>query len=239
MEVNINHKINIVMASIAQLVSEIAHSVQQPDSIPVRRAIKLGIIHARNKLIRHSYANHNYTDKVLQQRFRLTLINVPDGDLADSQDIVRDRIKRTAYKVPRPVRLTNNLPFHSVRTAGVRNPIEIAFVKEASAKYYSQLPGMCPVVTYDYINEYIYINIPEENRLRNLGAIIVESVFEYPHLIQTETADGKLDLDSIDDNDEFLLPEDMISDIKKVILETWNANVIRDTNEIPSSNVVK
>lgn len=239
MGVNINHKINIVMASIAQLVSEIAHSVQQPDSIPVRRAIKLGIIHARNKLIRHSYANHNYTDKVLQQRFRLTLINVPDGDLADSQDIVRDRIKRTAYKVPRPVRLTNNLPFHSVRTAGVRNPIEIAFVKEASAKYYSQLPGMCPVVTYDYINEYIYINIPEENRLKNLGAIIVESVFEYPHLIQTETADGKLDLDSVDDNDEFLLPEDMISDIKKVILETWNTNIVRDTNEIPSSNVVK
>ena len=227
------------MASIAQLVSEIAHSVQQPDSIPVRRAIKLGIIHARNKLIRHSYTNHNYTDKVLQQRFRLTLINVPDGDLADSQDVVRDRIKRTAYTVPRPVRLTNNLPFHSVRTAGVRNPIEIAFVKEASAKYYSQLPGMCPVVTYDYINEYIYINIPEENRLRNLGAIIVESIFEYPHLIQTETVDGKLDLDSIDDNDEFLLPEDMINDIKKVILETWNANVVRDTNEIPSSNVVK
>ena len=231
------------MASINQLISEIAHSVQQADSVPVRRAIKLGIIHARNKLIRHSYANHNYTDKVLQQRFRLTLINVPDGDLADSKDVVRDRIKRTAYKVPRPVRLTNNLPFHSVRTAGVMHPVEIAFVKEASAKYYSQLPGMCPVVTYDYINEYIYINIPEENRLRNLGAIIVESVFEYPHLIQTETADGKLDLDSIDDNDEFLLPEDMISSIKDIILKSWNGglqtNVVRETNEEPSINLTK
>lgn len=38
------------MASINQLVSEIAHSLQQADSIPVRRAIKLGIIHARNKI---------------------------------------------------------------------------------------------------------------------------------------------------------------------------------------------
>ena len=233
------NKNNKDMASIAQLVSEIAHSVKQPDSVPVRRAIKLGIIHARNEAIRRSYANHNYTDKVLQQRFRLTLTDVPDGDLAGSQDIVKDRVKRTTNKVPRPTRLTNNLPFHSVRTAGMKNPLEIAFVKEASAKYYTQLPGMCPAITYDYINEYIYINIPEENKLQNLGAIIVESVFEYPHIIQTETVDGKLDLDSIDDNDEFLLPEDMISTVKKFVLETWNVNVIRDTNEVPSANIVK
>ena len=227
------------MASISQLVSEIAHSVKQPDSIPVRRAIKLGIIHARNELIRHSYTNHNYTDKVLQQRFKLTLTNVPDGDLYNSQDVIIDTIKRTTNKVPRPVRLTNNLPFHSVRTAGMKNPIEIAFVKEASAKYYSKLPGMCPSITYDYINEYIYINIPKESMLSSISSIIVESVFEYPHIIPTETVNGKLDLDSIDDNDEFLLPEDMITNIKKLVLETWNLNIIRDTNEVPSSNIVK
>lgn len=227
------------MASISQLVSEIAHSVKQPDSIPVRRAIKLGIIHARNELIRHSYTNHNYTDKVLQQRFKLTLTPVPDGDLYNSQDVITENIKRTTNKVPRPVRLTNNLPFHSVRTAGMKNPVEIAFVKEASAKYYSKLPGMCPSITYDYINEYIYINIPKESMLADIGSIIVESVFEYPHIIPTETVDGKLNLDSIDDNDEFLLPEDMITNIKKLVLETWNLNIIRDTNEVPSSNIVK
>ena len=233
------NKNNKNMASIAQLVSEIAHSVKQPDSVPVRRAIKLGIIHARNEAIRRSYANHNYTDKVLQQRFRLTLIDVPDGDLANSQDIVKDRIKRTTNKVPRPTRLINNLPFHSVRTAGVKNPIEIAFAKEASAKYYNKLPGMCPSITYDYINEYIYINIPDESKFKNIGSIIIESVFEYPHIIQTETIDGKLDLDSINDDDEFLLPEDMIDTVKKLVLETWNTNVIRDTNEIPSANIIK
>ena len=69
-----NHINSKCMASINQLISEIAHSVKQADSIPVRRAIKLGIIHARNELIRHSYANHNYTDKVLQQRFKLLLL---------------------------------------------------------------------------------------------------------------------------------------------------------------------
>ena len=30
----------------------------------------------------------------------------------------------------------------------------------------------------------------------------------------------------------------MITSIKKLILETWNANVIRDTAEIPSVNLV-
>lgn len=227
------------MSSIAQLVSEIAHSVKQPDSVPVRRAIKLGIIHGRNEAIRQSFENHNYTDKVLQQRFRLSLTDVPDGDLADSSSVIKTRIKRTTYKVPRPTRLTNNLPFHSVRTAGVKSPIEIPFVKEASAKYYESLPGMCPIVTYDYINDYIYINTLLESKFQTLSAIIIESVFEYPHLIPTETSDGgKLDLSSVNDYDEFFLPEDMVGTVKKFVLETWNLQVIRDTNENPSLNIV-
>lgn len=227
------------MSSLNQLVSEIAHSLRQQDSVPVRRAIKLSIIHARNELIRKSYESHKITDKVLQQRFRLSLIDVPDGDLAGSKDVVNTTIKRTANKIPRPVRLTNNLPFHSVRTAGVENPIEIAFVKEASSKFYKHLPGICSMITYDYINEYIYINALEHPDLTALGNIIVESVFEYPHIIETETFEGKLDIDSIDDNDEFLLPEDMIGNIKKLVLETFNPQVIRDTNEIPSTNITQ
>lgn len=226
------------MSSIAQLVSEIAHSVKQPNSVPVRRAIKLSIIHARNNLIRKSFSNHNYSDKVLQQRFRVSLIDVPDGDVYGSEETITNTIKRTANKVPRPVRLTNNLPFHSVRTIGVTNPHEIAFVKEASAKFYNSLPGMCPVITYDYINEYIYVNIQKGSVLNNLGAIVIESIFEYPHIIETETVEGKLDINAIDDNDEFLLPEDMIDGIKQIVLETWNKEIIRNTNEVPAPNIV-
>ena len=53
------------MSSINQIISEIAHSIKQANSIPVRRAIKLGIIHARNELIRRTYQNNNYTDRKL------------------------------------------------------------------------------------------------------------------------------------------------------------------------------
>lgn len=227
------------MSSLNQLISEIAHSVKQPDSIPVRKAIKLAIIHARNELIRKSFENHKITDKVLQQRFKVTLIDVPDGDMYGTEGLGLDSIKRTENKVPRPVRLLNNTPFHSVRTAGVKNPIEIPFVKEASSKYYKHLPGMCPPVTYDYINEYIYINAVDDEKFTDISAIIIESVFEYPHIIETETSSGKLDINSIDDNDEFLLPEDMIGSIKKLVLETFNVEVIRDTNIVPSENIVR
>ena len=227
------------MSSLNQLISEIAHSVKQPDSVPVRRAIKLSIVHARNELIRRSFENHKVTDKVLQQRFRLSLINVLDGDIGTATDYTNNTIKRTTNKVPRPTRLTNNLPFHSVRTAGVKNPIEIAFVKEASSKFYKYLPGMCPIITYDYINGYIYINTLNVPELNELNYITVESVFEYPVTIETETDEGDITIDSINDDDEFLLPEDMIGDIKKLVLETFNAQVPRDTNEIPSANMAQ
>ena len=227
------------MATINQLVSEIAHSLQQPNSVPVRRAIKLAIIHARNELIRKGFNNHHITDKIIQQKFKVELIDVPDGDLASTANLGLITIKRTKNKVPRPTRLDHNLPFHSVRTAGVQNPIEIPFVKEASSKFYKHLPGMCHGVTYDYINEYVYINTTSESVISAIGSIIIESVFEYPHLIETETKDGVLDIDLVSDDDEFLLPEDMIGDIKKLVLETFNPQVVRETNEIPTPNLVR
>ena len=227
------------MATINQLVSEIAHSLQQPNSVPVRRAIKLAIIHARNELIRKGFNNYHITDKIIQQKFKVELIDVPDGDLASTANLGLITIKRTKNKVPRPTRLDHNLPFHSVRTAGVKNPIEIPFVKEASSKFYKHLPGMCHGVTYDYINEYVYINTTSESVISAIGSIIIESVFEYPHLIETETKDGVLDIDLVSDDDEFLLPEDMIGDIKKLVLETFNPQVVRETNEIPTPNLVR
>lgn len=227
------------MSSINQLISEIAHSVQQADSVPVRRAIRLGIIHARNELIRKSYNNHNYTDKGLQQRVRLSLIDVNDGDQYVMKDLDMTKIKRTLNKVPKPIRLTNNLPFHSVRTAGVINPIEIPFIKEASAKYYNYLPGMCNITSYDYINDYIYININNEAFPKNINSIIVESVFEVPYLVKTEIQEGEVNIDDINDDDEFLLPEDLIGDVKKLVLETFNVQINRQTNEIPTPNLVK
>ena len=69
------------MASIAQLVSEIAHSVRQPNNKALRENLKLLIIQTRNELIRRSYENHGYVDKILNQRFKVSLSEVNDGDI--------------------------------------------------------------------------------------------------------------------------------------------------------------
>ena len=224
------------MASINQLVSEIAHSIQQANSVPVRRAIRLAVIHNRNKLIRQSFEKHNYIDKVVQQRFRISLINVPDADLPNSSDFDLPVIKRSAQRVPRPTRLDNNIPFLSVRTAGVDNPIEIAFVKEASSKFYKHLPGFCRNVTYDYINQYIYINTINDADFKNLNSIIVESPFEYPIEITEEHIDGNY---NYDDDDEFMISEDIIYDLKKLVLDEMNPQIVRQTNETPTPNLIK
>lgn len=225
------------MASINQIVSEIAHSVQGAYSVPVRRALRLAVVHARNELIRHSFTNHRYTDKVLQQRFRVTIIDVPDGDINGIRLGELPTIKRTLQEVPRPTRLDNNLPFHSVRTTGVTNPIEIPFVKEASSKFYSHLPGICPNITYDYINGYIYINTKNDELFNKIGSIIIESVFERPDLIDIETYDKGIT--TISDDDEYLIPEDMINNLKKLTLETYNLQIVRQTGEVPNPNLVK
>ena len=224
------------MASINQLVSEIAHSIQQANSVPARNAIRLAVIHNRNKLIRQSFEKHNYIDKVIQQRFRISLINVPDGDVPNSNYFELPIIKRSAQRVPRPTRLDNNLPFLSVRTVGFENPIEIAFVKEASSKFYKHLPGFCRNVTYDYINQYIYINTIDDYQFANLGAIIVESPFEYPIEIKEEHVDGNYDYS---DDDEFMISEDMIYDLKKLVLDEMNPQIVRQTNEVPTPNLIK
>ena len=235
------------MPTLNQLTSEIAHSIQQQDNVAAKRAIALSIVHSRNQLIRHSYEGHNYIDRGLQQRFRCELIDVPDGDLSGFDNSTK--IKRTKNKVPRPVRLTNNLPFSSVRTIGVENPIEIAFVRTATSKYYANLPGFCPSVTYDYLNDYIYIDVTKNDILKDLQFITVEAAFEYPNLILDNlnqddefkeldlyngiTAEISDKLIELEDN-EFLIPEDMVNDIKKLVLETINGQLVKQTNEIPS-----
>ena len=232
------------MASLNQLISEIAHAVRDPNNVPLRRNIRYAIIHTRNELIRKSYENHNYLDKGVQQRFRVSIIDVPDGDLYNSGILNLPAIKRTEFKVPRPIRLTNGLPFQSIRTAGYNNN-EIAFAKEASAKFYHHLAGFCNLPVYDYINEYLYFFCHNVDWFKGIGSIIIESVFEQPQLIPEETINSlkdnsyNIDNESEFDDNEFLIPEDMIGSIKDIIFKRNLLNIYRETNEVPVDNIVK
>ena len=222
------------MASIAQLVSEFAHSLGQPNNQALRNNIKSLIIHTRAEVIRRSYENHNYIDKGLTQRYRVSLISVNDGDIELPDGVSVDKIKRTKQKVQRPVRLTNNLPFDRVSTVGYKTNREIPFIKETVARFRGSLPGMCGAISYDYINDYIYIYPASNNKALNLGAIVIESAFEHPNQIILENGDAN-ELDVALDDNEWILSEDMVGQIKDIIFKRDLLNQKHETDEIPST----
>ena len=224
------------MASIAQLVSEIAHSVRQPNNAALRENLKLLIIQTRNEIIRRSYENHNYVDKILTQRFKVSLTEVNDGDIKlpeEYSDIDITKIKRTLQKVPRPIRLINNLPFDRVSSVGFETSREYPYIKETTARFRSYVPGLCGIPCYDYINEYIYI-FPPKSKDFSQNAIIIESAFERPNEISLLNGTLK-DEDVWLDENEYLLSEDMIGQIKEIIYKRDLINTVRETDEIPNA----
>lgn len=216
------------------LVSEFAHSLKQPNNKALRENIKTLIVHTRNEIIRRSYENHGYIDKGLTQRFKVNLSEFLDGEieLPSSYDY-HYKIKRTVQKVPRPVRLTNNLPFDRVSSIGFKTNREFPFIKETTARFRNSVPGLCSMPCYDYINGYIYI-FPANNKSFDLNQICIESVFEQPNeieLLNNEADPMKI----LMDENEWLLSEDMIGQIKEIIYKRDLLNTIRETNEIPNT----
>lgn len=224
------------MASISMLVSELAHSLKQPNNKALRENIKLLVLHTRNEVIRRSFENHGYVDKGLVQRFKVSLTNVYDGEIElpeEMEDIDVNLIKRSCQKVPTPVRLTNNLPFDRVSSVGYKTSREFPFIKETSARFRSSVPGLCGMPCYDYINGYIYI-FPADNKPFELEKIIIESAFEHP--IEIQIANKEIDsMDVLMEDNEFLLSEDMIGQIKDIIYKRDLLSTVRETNEIPDT----
>lgn len=227
------------MASIAMMVSELAHSLGQPNNHVLRENLKLLIIQTRNECIRRSYENYGYVDKGLTQRFRVTLTEVNDGDITIPDEIkdyvAIDKIKRTTEKVPRPIRLTNNLPFDRVSSVGYANNREFPYIKETTARFRNSVPGLCGAISYDYINEYLYLYPPRRGTLE-LNQIVIESAFEHPNEISL--GNGEITTDNlIYDDNEYLIPEDMYGQIKDIIYKRDLLNQHRETDETP--NVIK
>ena len=223
------------MASIAQIVSEFAHTLGEPNNFGLRQHIKLIVLQTRNEVIRHSFENHGYVDRVLTQRYKVSLTDINDGEIElpegfDESDITK--IKRTLQQVPRPIRLTNNLPFDRVSSVGFKTNREFPFIKETSARFRSAVPGLCATPCYDYINGFIYL-FPADNKPITINKIIIESAFEHPTTIEIDN--GLVDsMNILDESNEWLISEDMIGQIKEIIIKRGLLNSNHRTNEIPN-----
>ena len=221
------------MASINQLVSEFAHSLGQPNNKALRENLKLLIVQTRNEIVRHSYESHGYVDKILTQRFTVTLQDVNDGDITLPEDVDIDitKIKRTTQKVPRPVRLTNNLPFDRVSSVGFATSRVFPYIKETSARFRNAVPGLSGMICYDYINEYLYL-FPTDCNTIKIDKIVIESAFEHPNEIAILQGEDEMTIAM--DNNEWLFSEDMIGQLKELIYKRDLLSTVRQTNEIPN-----
>lgn len=220
------------MASISSLVSEMAHAVGSPNNKSLRENLRLLIMQTRNEVIRRSYENHSYVDRILTQRFRVSLTTVNDGDIILPEGVNNTmiaKIKRTSQLVPRPVRLTNNLPFDRVSTVGFKTNREIPFIKETSARFTKCVPGLSGMLAYDYINGFIYI-FPANGKDIPFDKIVIEAAFENPTPIEIENGTTST-WDAMTDENEYLLSEDMIGQIKEIIYKRDLLQNIRQTNE--------
>ena len=224
------------MASISMLVSEFAHSLGQPNNQALKENIKLLIVHTRNEVIRNNYKELGYVDRGLTQRFKVTLTDVLDGEIElpeGYENVEIPKIKRSLQKVPKPVSLTNNLPFDRVSSVGYKTSRDFPHIKETSARFRSAVPGLCNTPCYDYINGYIYI-FPSDNKTFDLNNIIIQSAFEQPNEIDLANKDVT-ELDVMLDENEWLLSEDMIGQIKDIIYKRDLLTTVRETNEIPNT----
>lgn len=222
------------MASINQIVSEIAHVAQSPNNIALLRGIRGEVIHARSELIRKGFNNRGFVDKSLQQRYSISLINVPDGDNNTSFNDQLKNIKRSKTLIPKPVRYTNGIPFLSVRSVGSDNPIVINYAPEYIIKFNSYLPGANANATYDYINGYLYIYYNNPN-FANISNVIIETTFE-DAIVEVKTSDGSR---RYDDDNECMIPEDLIGPIKELVATRLSLQIHRETNEVTEQNKYK
>lgn len=237
------------MASLNLIVSEIVHILGEPNNYALRSNIRNSVIHTRNELIRRSYENHNYIDSGLQQKYKVAIKKIIDYDEIPTELEIPDELKpfvfRTVNKVHRPVRLVNNLPFIRVGTPGYFNSNPFAYVKESSARFRRWLPGMRGQNTYDYINDYIYI-YPNDVEMRtglstimtaglteHCDSIIIQGVFENPTEVQRDIDKDNTYLFDDDDN-EWFIPEDMIGQLKEIILKREVNNIRHENDEIPN-----
>ena len=70
--------------------------------------------------------------------------------------------------------------------------------------------------------------------LVTLGTIVIESDFEYPNQIILENGDAN-ELDVALDDNEWVLSEDMVGQIKEIIYKRDLLNQVRQTDEVPNN----
>jgi len=212
------------MASIKEIATEIIEALGQVDNTPLYNRVKRLIIEGRAELIRRDVRKTGIDDDYIQY-VSVNMIKVPSIDLPNVSTNVCGSVLRTKNRIPSTVRVANNTPFMYVGTSDRAYPY--VYVSNATgvtrmrnSKYFVN------VIMYCFVNGYIYIYATDNN----IANITIGHPFINPHLI--DDSNSTFNKEYVEDTDEFLIPEDMLRELKAIIFKTDFAIAVTDDREV-------
>jgi hypothetical protein len=140
------------MPSLNQLVSLVAGRLNRPFDDMFKEELKPLVISEISMLLRRSI-DANGIDSVYLAAFNVELQAV---DFFDEIGVDSgSTILRSVNKIPTPIRYKTPVPFVYVGTAGGNKPF--GYTKSYEQSFIKELPYVGNGITYDYINQYIYV----------------------------------------------------------------------------------
>lgn len=195
------------MATLNQISERIAYALNDPLNTMLKENLKFSIKYWRSMLIRRDIEKNGLSDEYLQ-RINIDLIKVDKADACDFT-IGCDYILRSKYKIPKPVRVKNDVLFKFVGIFDLQGNLKPTTYTEFEEFRYTKFNRVTSnSIRYNYTNGYLYFF---NNTM--LKKATIQSPFSDPSQVN-------MSCDSLcyDDDMEFPCPDDMIQQIFQGII---------------------
>lgn len=192
---------------------DIADSLDKPFDVRFVERIKFAVLYWRAELIRRDSEKNNISKEFLN-KFVTDLVDV---DIADNCAIdVGCKVKRTRYKIPRPIRQKDvDSLFAFVGSADGKKSFSMVDMELLDLYKHSKYTNKEP--RFDYTNGYIYLyDMSSESYRSKIKYIRIHGVFFDPRSISDVLCDGS---PCWSDDDELPIGSDMIRTITEGIIQ--------------------
>lgn len=195
------------MASLKQYVTRVIDALDQPFNKMLYERVKDILISERSLAYRRSIAKNGIDDE-FKQRYLITVERVDKSDFYQVQTDLQ--VFRSENKIAKLIRFRGDSPFTYV--GSVTHDIPFIYTQPYAVPNLDALRYMKYITKFTYNNGYIYIF----SHINTLTNVAVESIFVDPREI--DNSDNSNAATPFTDDMEFLLSEDLFSDIMMRIL---------------------
>lgn len=149
------------MATLNQIVEELADALNRPFDTFLKERLKLIVRHERSRVIRQS-VNKDGNDKLFRQRYSVTVSTV---DNSDSVFLTGGTVLRTDNKIAKPIRYVTDVPFVYVGAMDGSN--SFIYCEMSELRYVGSLRNNAEAIRYNYRNGYIYVFVNNDTKDSN------------------------------------------------------------------------